>query len=165
MSLTQMSIRIGSPGSDSRSRYPLTVRTNCGSATMPLVQPTPWPPTAQASMGPPMTDNTEQDDIAEASSQCCAFNDRMDKLFGSSEMCFKTPGFTKTMVDVLSKPMVWVVKDKRSSIGSEYGPSHGLKQSCLARMRCWLKLCASTIQAEFPDFALVQVLAKTSLKI
>ena len=68
----------------------------------------------------------------------------------------------KTVVDVLSKPMVWVVKDKRSSIGSEYGPSHGLKQSCLARMRCWLKLCASTIQAEFPDFALVQVLAKTS---
>ena len=106
--------------------------------------------------------DTEQVDIAEAGSQCCAFNDRMDKLFGSSEMCFKTPGFTKTMVGVLSKPMVWVVKDKRSSIGSEDGPNHDLKQSCLARMRCWLKLCASTIQAEFPDFALVQVLAKTS---
>ena len=101
--------------------------------------------------------DTEQVDVAEAGRHCYAFNDRMDKLFGSSEMCFKTPGFCKTMVDVLSKPIVWVMKDKRYSIGSEDGPSHGLKQSCLARMRCWLKLCASTIQAEFPDFALVQV--------
>jgi len=85
------------------------------------------------------------------------FNDRMDKLFGSSEMCFKTSGFTKTMIGVLSTPMVWVIKDKRYSIGSEDGPNHCLKQSCLARMRCWLKLCVSTIQAEFPDFALIQV--------
>ena len=104
------------------------------------------------------TFDNEQVDVAEAGTQCKAFEARMHKLFGSSEMCFKAPGFTRTMVAELSKPMVWVVKSKRYSIGSEDGPSHDMKQSCLARMRCWLALCSSTIQAEFPDFALIQVL-------
>jgi len=76
----------------------------------------------------------------------------IDLLFGDQERCLTVFGYTKVMLDTLSRPMVWSVKGTGCSIGSERGVPRSIILKCLDRMRCWIKLMRATLAVEFPDF-------------
>ena len=65
--------------------------------------------------------------------------------------CLKT-GFTKIMIDLLKKPMTYVVRGKMLQCGCAAGPSAADAEWCLARMGCYVRSAVSVINAEFCDF-------------
>ena len=65
--------------------------------------------------------------------------------------CLKT-GFTKIMIDLLKKPMTYVVRGKMLQCGCAAGPSAADAEWCLARMACYVRSTVSVINAEFCDF-------------
>ena len=78
-------------------------------------------------------------------------------LFGDSAKCLTAFGYTRAMMDTLSKPLVWTIGSKTYSIGKQGGVPAEIIERCLGRMRCWLKLMKSTVAAEFPSFEVASV--------
>ena len=83
----------------------------------------------------------------------------IETLFGSEEKCLTVFGYTKAMLQTLSRPLVYNVGGKVKSLGFEGPLPRAIIDRCLGRMRCWLKLVKATIAVEFPSFELAHALA------
>ena len=68
--------------------------------------------------------------------------------------CLNT-GFTKIMIDLLKKPMTYVVRGKMLQCGCAAGPSAADAEWCFARMACYVRSTVSVINAEFCDFTVL----------
>ena len=86
-------------------------------------------------------------------------------LFGDEKRCLEVFGYTRTMLDILRKPIVWHVGNKIYSLGSHSGVSDEVIDRCLQRMRCWLTLLKATCAAEFPSFEIMQARSCFELRI
>ena len=86
-------------------------------------------------------------------------------LFGDEKRCLEVFGYTRTMLDILRKPIVWHVGNKLYSLGSHSGVSDEVIDRCLQRMRCWLTLLKATCAAEFPSFEIMQARSCSELRI
>ena len=99
----------------------------------------------------------EETDPAMQSDELWMFRRRLELLFGArAARCFSLPGYTKAACDFLES-RVHVVKQRGKAISTFGGPGsvEQVKQTCLARMQEWAKLCDYIIAAEFPDFDLI----------
>jgi hypothetical protein len=99
----------------------------------------------------------EQTDPARQSDELWMFRRRLELLFGSrTARCFTLEGYTKTACDFLES-RIHVLKQRGKVLTAFGGPGSvaQVKQSCLARMQTWTKLCDYIIAAEFPDFDLI----------
>ena len=81
----------------------------------------------------------------------------LDVLFGEERKCLEVFGYTKAMMQILSKPMVWTVRGKVRTLGSEKGVPEEIIQRCLDRLSCWRSLLRATIAVEFPSFEVSHV--------
>eukprot|EP00971_Amphidinium_carterae_P349179 6490884-Amphidinium_carterae.1 len=66
-----------------------------------------------------------------------------------------TTGYTKLMLETLSRPMVYVVNGIPLQCGSTAGVPASTKNAALKEMRCWTRLALETLRAEFPDFSIL----------
>ena len=82
----------------------------------------------------------------------------IDQLFGKDARCLEVFGYTKTMLDTLSKPLVFTVGKRVRSIGFDGPFPRDIIDRCLARMRAWTKLMYGIISVEFPYFEICYVL-------
>ena len=103
--------------------------------------------------------DSEDVDAAVLNREVRSYLATVDLLFGPEEKCLTVFGYTKAMLDTLSRPVVYNVGGKVHSIGVEGPLPRAIIDKCLARMRCWLKLVRATIAVEFPSFELAHVLA------
>ena len=78
----------------------------------------------------------------------------IEALFGEEERCLTVFGYTRAMMETLRTPLVWDVKGKVRSLGSDGGVQRETVLRCLGRMRSWSRLAAATIAVEFPSFEL-----------
>ena len=81
----------------------------------------------------------------------------IDHLFGQSERCLTVFGYTKTMLDTLSQPLVFTVGGKMRTLGFDGPFPRDIIDRCLARMRAWTRLMYGIISVEFPSFELFYV--------
>jgi len=95
--------------------------------------------------------DNEDVDPATANFEVQMFVNKIEALFGDRMQCLKF-GYTAYMLNLLSKPIVWVVGKHTCSIGQEGGVPQSLIDTCLARLRCWVTLAKATLSAEFPHF-------------
>ena len=103
--------------------------------------------------------DTEHVDAAVLNREVRSYLATIELLFGPEEKCLTVFGYTKAMLDTLSRPLVYNVKGKVHSLGIEGPLPRAIIDKCLGRMRCWLKLAKATIAVEFPSFELAHVLA------
>ena len=80
----------------------------------------------------------------------------LEALYGPQRHCLKVFGYTKAMITMLSKPIVWHVRGKMRSIGMEGGPPEDMIQRCLDRMRTQQAIVQAVIAVEFPSFEVDQ---------
>ena len=102
-------------------------------------------------------DDEEADPIV-CNSEVRSYLTSCEALFGPEEKCLKVFGYTRAMLQTLSRPIVWNVGQGHSSIGAHGSVSRDVINQCLNRMRCWLKLMRATLAAEFPSFEITYVL-------
>ena len=99
----------------------------------------------------------EETDPARQSDELWMFRRRVALLFGhQTARCLTLAGYTKTACDFL-ETRTHVVKLRGRVLSTFGGPGsvEQVKQTCLARMQTWTKLCDYIIAAEFPDFDLI----------
>ena len=108
--------------------------------------------------------DTEHVDAAVLNREVRSYLATIDMLFGSEEKCLTIFGYTKAMLDTLSRPLVYNVGGKVHSLGMEGPFPRVIIDRCLARMRCWVKLARATLAVEFPSFELAHVLALVNEK-
>ena len=53
-------------------------------------------------------------------------------------------------------PIVFQVGSKLRSLGTAAGVDNDVRQRCLERMRAWVRLAESALDAEFPAFEIAQ---------
>ena len=70
--------------------------------------------------------------------------------------CLQQFGYTSTVLDMLKSPIVFQVGKDLKSIGSSHGVASEKVDRCFGAMQAWVKLADSAIQAEFPDFEVIQ---------
>ncbi len=105
--------------------------------------------------------NTETADSAALHTELSRFLRRIDVLFVAGK-CTEVPGYTSLMLDVLSRVRVWILPAAKGrtkvirSIGVHGGVPAEMVERCMNRLRCWLRLARSALEAEFPSFELVQ---------
>lgn len=78
--------------------------------------------------------------------------------------CFGIGGFTTFAMEYLAHGRV--VKRRGEICGVLGGPgglSEERQHNCIGRMQCWLQLCEAVIQAEFPEFEVLQAMAVFNL--
>jgi hypothetical protein len=99
----------------------------------------------------------EETDPARQSDELWMFRRRVALLFGDqTARCLTLAGYTKTACDFLeSRTHVVKLRGKVLSTFGGPGSVEQVKQTCLARMQTWTKLCDYIIAAEFPDFELI----------
>jgi hypothetical protein len=98
-----------------------------------------------------LVDN-EDTDPAILPREISACLDALEHLFGEQRKCLEAFGYTKAMMQILSKPMVWAVGGGVRSLGSDAGPSAEVINRCFGRMRSWICLLRATTAVEFPSF-------------
>ena len=98
-----------------------------------------------------LVDN-EDTDPAILPREICACLDALELLFGEQKKCLDVFGYTKAMMHILSRPLVWTVGSEVRSLGSDVGPSAEVVDRCFGRMRSWMCLLRATVAVEFPSF-------------
>lgn len=86
----------------------------------------------------------------------------VENLF-KDKAVLKTHGYTRIMLETLSKPLVAVVGDRVFTVGREGGISDAVVDRALERMVNWVDLARSCAQSEFPDFELAYSMQVLSL--
>ena len=69
--------------------------------------------------------------------------------------CMHIPGGTSIALKTLRMPRTYIICKTVKTIGSSDGPSEEIVTRCLRRMSVWAKLATSVIEAEFPDWEVV----------
>lgn len=65
-------------------------------------------------------------------------------------------GFTVWVLNLLrTKPMLIFHRGKPKMLGGRNGVSGAILEKCLARMRCWVRICLQVIDAEYPQYTLL----------
>lgn len=98
-----------------------------------------------------LVDN-ENTDPAILPREISACLDALELLFGEQRKCLEVFGYTKAMMHILLKPLVWAVGGGVRSLGSDAGPSAEIVNRCFGRMRSWMCLLRATTAVEFPSF-------------
>ena len=78
----------------------------------------------------------------------------IDSLFVKGQ-CMHIPGVTSIAFKTLRMPRTYIINKTIKTIGSADGPSEEIVTRCLRRMSVWAKMATSVIDAEFPDWELV----------
>ena len=110
---------------------------------------------ADSSLAFTRTLDTEGADPAVLKGELSQYLKEIQGLFGEGK-CLTSFGYTSSMCELLKSPIVFPLGKDMKSIGSSRGVKTETVNLCLGRMRAWLKLAASAIEAEFPHFEITQ---------
>ena len=97
--------------------------------------------------------DAEAMDVASLAARISTFLDRVTNLFGPNSRCLTVPGYIGIILEQLRQPTVWFVGERGYT---PTPPSQGDINTCLGRMRAWLRLAAAEISAEFPSWEVAQ---------
>ena len=110
---------------------------------------------ADSSLAFTRTLDTEDADPAVLKGELSLYLKEIQCLFGEGK-CLTCFGYTSSMCELLKSPIVFQLGKDMKSLGSSQGVAPETVDICLGRMRAWLKLAASAIEAEFPHFEITQ---------
>lgn len=97
----------------------------------------------------------ERADACEIAHVCSQFVRNIKYLFCDAGCV--TCGYTKFMLDLLKKPMVYSLQGGRAySLGAPAGVPDGVLLKALTHMNTWVRLAISVLQGECPAFEMVQ---------
>ena len=103
-------------------------------------------------------------DTADIGVECARFVHHIDWLFVQGHCV--NHGFTKYMLDFLSEPRVLPLRGGSTKrIGRAGGPSPEVVARALARLRCWVALAISVVNAEFPSWDILQAFSIFRLSV
>ena len=107
--------------------------------------------------------DAEDLDTAALQEEVASYRNEIRALFVEGK-CWTTFGYTKSMCECLSTPIVFQVGSKLRSLGTAAGVDNDVRQRCLGRMRAWARLAESALDAEFPAFEIAQAFSVFDLR-
>lgn len=99
--------------------------------------------------------DTENIDPAVLRNELVLYQKEIQSLFVQGK-CLTAFGYTSTMCQMLKHPVVFQCGRGMKSLGSMSGVETATINTCLDRMRAWVKLAVAAIEAEFPHFEVMQ---------
>lgn len=99
--------------------------------------------------------DSEELDTAALQAEVASYRNEIRALFVEGK-CWTSFGYTKSMCESLSTPIVFQIGSKSRSLGTAAGVDNDVRQRCLGRMRAWVRLAESALEAEFPAFEIAQ---------
>ena len=116
------------------------------------------------------TFDAEDCDLAKRALCLDAFRRRVQALFHGQNPACLTTGYTQEAISLLESQMFVIKKRGKTvtSFGGKHTVTDTIKNACLGKMRVWLKLCMTVVEAEFPEFDVIHcfwVFSAVDLKI
>ena len=105
--------------------------------------------------------DTGSGDLAHMVELLVTYVENLDSLY-LQESCLAT-GYTHHMLKILQRPRVVMLKGAAKVLGGPGAVSADIVRRCISRMANWVKLTMKTIQAEWPDFGLLNAFSILNL--